>query len=285
MKSIWRIGLVAALAAGEVSWALAGDVSVPASSTAHLTGTILKTGDGPKIGQTWNIMVINTGSGEANDAQIDGFTVTLQGGSVIAPVFHGQDPNKTPIPLGNLPPGRSANVSVGFEMGNVTGQSYFIDIRFSANGGTVRGEVAGEGGAPWTGNLSGAIAKKAGPLNTNVWTITLKNVGKSMVKDARIEWFDTYEASNSIGAVDETSKSNEPDGPVLVGQDPNKTPILLGDIPPGGSASVDVMLNLSNMSTGGWCEFTFSADGGATTGQIAGPSGSGEAKKTFGVEF
>jgi len=88
-----------------------------------------------KSAMAWVLTVTNTGKGPANDARLDGLSV--QPGNldhlVQLPAISGRDPNRFPIPLGNIPAGGSATADIEFSAppaGIIT-----VTVPFSANGG------------------------------------------------------------------------------------------------------------------------------------------------------
>ena len=91
---------------------------------------------------TVTVKITNTGTGDANDVRLDGFT--FPGATGTTPAITGsRDPNRMAVPIvARIPAGgESATATVQLDMTNVPNSTFEASIPFSANGGKARGTL------------------------------------------------------------------------------------------------------------------------------------------------
>jgi len=111
--------------------------------------------------------------------------------------------------------------------------------------------------APPPAALAATLARKS----ATVWTVTMTNTGKGPANDARVDGFALFQGK--------AGSPTAPPPPAITGRDPNRFPVPLGNIPPGGSATADIELAAPPT---GWNVFVpFSANGGKAHNSILSP--------------
>ncbi len=111
---------------------------------AALTGAIDAV-SGPQNARVWTFTIRNTGAGDANHALLDAFTLQQTAGAACRPVIVGRDPNRFPVPLGDIAQGESHRASVTVDFSACGDDSRFITrIPFSANGGRAKSSTVSD---------------------------------------------------------------------------------------------------------------------------------------------
>lgn len=109
---------------------------------AQLTATLQPLSTTDQI-SSWNIHITNTGAGPANDARINAIDLLQVAGEPTTPFIMGRDPNRFPVPVGNLAPGSSVDYRLDFNAAAVTRDAkYTIKTSVSANGGRARAPLS-----------------------------------------------------------------------------------------------------------------------------------------------
>ena len=115
--------------------------------------------------------------------------------------------------------------------------------------------------APAPAQLSGTAVLKSQTSTTRVWTVTVTNTGAGPANLTRMDGFTITQTSGTPGAL-----------PRIVGRDPNRFSVPLGTIPPGGTTSIDVQLDLTGTPADAQYAITVpvSANGGSATNTFTG---------------
>jgi rhamnogalacturonan endolyase len=105
--------------------------------------------------------------------------------------------------------------------------------------------------APPPTQLAGQLVGISGTPTSNVVTLRISNAGSGDANDVRLDGFTFLQAGGSAK-------------PVITSRDPNRFPVpLIGNIPPGGSATVSVQLDFTTVPNSGFSALVaFSANGG-----------------------
>ena len=117
-----------------------------------------------------------------------------------------------------------------------------------------------ETAAPAPAQLAGAITGLSGPSNARVVTLRITNTGAGDANDVRLDGFTFAQAAGSGAA------------PAITSRDPNRFPVpVIANIPPGGSATVDVQLDFTAVSSSTSFDVSvpFSANGGRARGSLS----------------
>ncbi|MBO0798481.1 MAG: hypothetical protein J2P31_06630, partial [Blastocatellia bacterium] len=114
--------------------------------------------------------------------------------------------------------------------------------------------------APPAAQLTGEIAGLSGPSNARVVTLRITNTGAGDANDVRLDGFSFAQMAGSSAA------------PAITSRDPNRFPVpVIANIPPGGSATVDVQLDFTAVSSSASFDLSvpFSANGGRARGVLS----------------
>jgi len=134
------------LVAGIVGALLALAAAVPSRTTGapppaspSLVGRITSK-SGPSNARVWAITLSNGGSGTANNAQIDSFSLSQTIGAACTPVV--SSPATFPLAIGSIAPAGSAlgTLTIDFT-GCPLNARFSVTILFSANAGAVTGSI------------------------------------------------------------------------------------------------------------------------------------------------
>ncbi len=111
---------------------------------ASLAGTLTSIA-GTQSAMEWTLSVENTGAGPANHTLLDALVLKQTGGVSCRPVIAGRDPNRFPVPLGNLAAGASRAATTTIDFSACGDDARFVGtIPFSANGGRARAVVVSD---------------------------------------------------------------------------------------------------------------------------------------------
>lgn len=128
----WIVTLVVAL-----GWAGLAASAAKAGSVV-LVGRITSKA-GPTNARVWAITLFNDGSTTANNARIDGLTLTQISGPACTPIVSGP---AFPLALGNIAPAGSASGLITFDFtGCSDGNRFRVNVPYSADAGAENGAI------------------------------------------------------------------------------------------------------------------------------------------------
>lgn len=197
-----------------------------APAPAQLTGRLVGiTGDATS--NTVTLQVSNSGTGDANDVRLDGFT--FPSATSATPSVVGRDPSRLPVPIiDHIPAGGTATVNVQLDFSKVPSSGYSALLPFSANGGRVRGAITANVAPVVAGSVSliskATMAKQQD--GSFLATVTITNTGTGTAQNVQL-------TTASLGAATGSPSPN-----------------ALGNIAPGSTATATMAFPASAGTTG-----------------------------------